>query len=364
MERGIMRGWRPYLMAALALAAMLRAPAPAAAEKPFNLAVGGIRLSATTADLLHVYERPVSDRVIPQTLQTVDLLASTLGGQNLLIPDITDSRPAAIEAARLKNSEYLANTLGGDFTPMRWEGVFSKGSARRYAIEQMTDTLIAQQRSQPDRPINVVCHSQGCGIALEAFERAGREGVRINKFISVGTRLTGLPGDNRRDKPENVGEWVNVHSRHDQALSKALEGEGILNVEYTGGDKQPKYEHLSQADRRGSEQIWSTRPRRGAAFSHLYLTRSKGVRGPPKAVHGHTQPSSKSAVATQSLRTLLLAPLPAESRTQSGREYFPHQLGVPQAHRAECDQGEDIGREREQPHERHPRRPTGIERRE
>lgn len=224
----------------LRAAACLLAAGPAAASmEPLNLAVGGVQPAPMTADLLRVYERPDPTGQLPQSLRALEVVTSAawVGGPPL--PDIVPGHPVAIERSRLKGSEYLAEGLGEGFQAVPWEGVFTKGPAREQAIAGLAETLRAEYAREPGRPINLVCHSHGCGIALEALARVEPDGVRVAKLVSVGTRLTGLPGDNRRDKPANVGDWINIHSRHDQALSAALEGEGILNAEFTGGDRHP-----------------------------------------------------------------------------------------------------------------------------
>lgn len=219
-------------------ALLLAAPA-AASPGPLNIAIGGIQLAPATADLLRVTERPTREGALFQSMEAVRTVTSFASLAEFPLPDVKDSRPVAVKENRLKNSEYLAQGLGEGFEPLRWESVYTARSGRGGAVDAMAEMLREQHRSDPDRPINVVCHSHGCGIALEAFAAVEGDGIRVEKFVSLGTRLTGLPGDNRRDKPANVKDWVNVHSRHDQALSKALDGKGILNVEFTGGDPHP-----------------------------------------------------------------------------------------------------------------------------
>lgn len=219
--------------------ALLLAVGPAACDEPLNIAVGGVRLAPATADLLGRYEQPRPPGMLSDALESVRLLTTIKDPVEGLLPAVLPGTPAGVQENRHRNSEYLAQGLGEGFEPLRWESVFTKGSERDQAISSLSEMLRIRHAENPDRDINVVCHSHGCGIALEAFEQVESEGVRVGKFVSLGTRLTGLPGDNRRDKPKNVGEWVNIHSRHDQALSKSLEGEGILNAEFTGGDSQP-----------------------------------------------------------------------------------------------------------------------------
>jgi len=57
-------------------------------------------------------------------------------------------------------------------------------------------------------------------------------------------RATGLPGDNDGySKPANVGEWVNIYSDQDRALSQPLKGEGIQNFRLQA--------HMDSRDQKG-----------------------------------------------------------------------------------------------------------------
>jgi len=219
----------------------LLAASPAAGNEPLNIAVGGIQPAAAAADLFRVKERPVRPEGIFQAMEVIRTVGSFASLSDFPIPDIKDSRPAALRDNRLKNSEYLAQGLGEGFQALRWEGTYTARSGRENAVAELAGMLREQHRLDPGRPINVVCHSHGCGIALEAFAAVESEGVRVERFVSLGTRLTGLPGDNRRDKPANVRDWVNIHSRGDAAFSKALDGTGILNVESLGGGGHAAY---------------------------------------------------------------------------------------------------------------------------
>lgn len=64
--------------------------------------------------------------------------------------------------------------------------------ARTDAAEILVREIIAYKRENPDEPINLIGHSHGGNVAIEACNLLAKEGIEVDNLITMGTPVRGL----------------------------------------------------------------------------------------------------------------------------------------------------------------------------
>ncbi|MBI5244653.1 MAG: hypothetical protein HY922_13375 [Elusimicrobia bacterium] len=124
----------------------------------------------------------------------------------------SEDRTNAQMLLRYPRSSFLAEALGGGFTPIGWSGEYQKIPERKAAVRNFMNVVENEYAADHKKPINVVCHGHGCALALEALEEMNAKGIRVNKLVSIGAKLSRLRWEGKPNRPPNVAEWVNVYS--------------------------------------------------------------------------------------------------------------------------------------------------------
>ena len=105
------------------------------------------------------------------------------------------------------SKEYQNIFLDSNVKNFHWSGKNRIGH-RRYAGRQLADFISKYRELHPNEKINVVAHSHGGNVPLEAIRR----GASIDNLVTIGTPVR---WEHRGDR-ENIGMWYNVYSPADQ----------------------------------------------------------------------------------------------------------------------------------------------------
>jgi RHS repeat-associated protein len=134
-------------------------------------------------------------------------LTIVVPGTNYNPQDWTQKNPVVQQAAK---------TFGETPVVLQWSGA-NTNEARTAAAGQLK-ALIANHTFASGETLNIVAHSHGGNVAIEAGNSSNH---KIDNFITLGTPVR----DDYRPNASNIGHWVNIYSTHDAVQVRGGHGD-------------------------------------------------------------------------------------------------------------------------------------------
>jgi len=122
--------------------------------------------------------------------------------------------------------EAIGTQLNDTTNRFKWSGGNTR-AARTKAAKGLVEEIIAYKEENPDGPVNLVGHSHGGNVAIQASDILAKEEIKVDKLITMGTpvrsdyQLTG----------NNVDNHTNIYNPCD--MTQVIGG-GAITTKYIG----------------------------------------------------------------------------------------------------------------------------------